>query len=83
MPQIIISGDWHKLVSDWQEVTMSSPWKNLSLQYHLLPSGSVGGAKVQNTANLAQRPSMRANNSDGVCAMTKGADQQSFPSQLI
>jgi len=43
----------------------------------------VGGAKVQNTANLAQSPRMRANNSDGVCAMTKGADQQSFLSQLI
>ena len=45
MQQIIISGDWHKLVSDWQEVMMSSLWKNLALQYHLLPSGEGGWGK--------------------------------------
>ena len=50
----------------------------------------VGRPKAQNTANLKQsivninyeQRLKTANNSDGACAMTITADQQSFPSNL-
>ena len=47
------------------------------------PRERVAWSKVQNIANHVQRRSRHANNSDGACAMSITANQQSFVTYLM